>query len=256
MELELKTALGDNYVSNSQKARVITEKWVSDNMFCPRCGNIKIVQFENNRPVADFYCPQCKSQYELKSKNGSSLDIVCDGAYDTMIKRIAGLDNPDFLFMSYIGSQWKVNNFFFVPKHFFTPEIIEKRPPLSSTARRAGWTGCNIILKKIPSVGKIPIIKNGIILDKNDFLKRVCAADALNISDMNSRGWMFDVMCCVDSISGTSFSLHDMYQFEDRLAQKHPNNRNIKAKIRQQLQLLRDKGIIEFTHRGEYMKVL
>jgi type II restriction enzyme len=33
-----------------------------------------------------------------------------------------------------------VNNFFVIPKYFFIPEIIEKRKPLSETAKRAGWT--------------------------------------------------------------------------------------------------------------------
>jgi len=36
---------------------------------------------------------------------------------------------------------------------------------------------------------------------------------------------------------------------------KYPNNNFIKDKIRQQLQLLRDKGILEFTSRGNYRKL-
>lgn len=255
MKLELMIDSAQNYVNNSQKARVITEKWVSDNMFCPRCGHNEITHFENNRPVADFYCPLCKSQYELKSKKGTSLNLINDGAYGTMIERIMSLDNPDFLFMSYKNTLWKVNSFFFVPKHFFTPDIIEKRKPLSPNAERAGWTGCNIRLSNIPSIGRIPIIENGIIMDKNDILRKVSAADALNISDMNSRSWLFDIMCCIDSLPKTAFTLYDMYLFEDRLSKNHPDNHNIRAKIRQQLQILRDRGIIEFTGRGEYRKV-
>lgn len=45
-------------------------------------------QFENNRPVADFYCPGCGNEYELKSKNGILGNKITDGAYDTMIARI------------------------------------------------------------------------------------------------------------------------------------------------------------------------
>jgi len=47
-----------------------------------------------------------------------------------------------------------------------------------------------------------------------------------------------------------------MYQFEAMLTIKHPNNHNIKAKIRQQLQLLRDKGFIDFLDRGIYKKIV
>ena len=35
-----------------------------------------------------------------------------------------------------------------IPKHFFVPDIIEKRRPLAENARRAGWVGCNIIIGK------------------------------------------------------------------------------------------------------------
>jgi type II restriction enzyme len=35
---------------------------------------------------------------------------------------------------------------------------------------------------------------------------------------------------------------------------KYPNNNNIQAKIRQQLQILRDKGYLKFTGRGKYEK--
>lgn len=43
----------------------------NSNMFCPYCGNKYISHFENNRPVADFFCPSCMEEYELKSKGGS-----------------------------------------------------------------------------------------------------------------------------------------------------------------------------------------
>jgi type II restriction enzyme len=46
-----------------------------------------------------------------------------------------------------------------------------------------------------------------------------------------------------------------MYKFENLLQIKHPANNNIKPKIRQQLQILRDKGFIEFLGNGKYRKV-
>ena len=62
-------------------------------------------------------------------------------------------------------------------------------------------------------------------------------------------------MNCVDKINYEEFSLKDVYQFENILKAKHPNNNFVKDKIRQQLQLLRDKGIIEFLGNGKYKKV-
>ena len=56
-------------------------------------------------------------------------------------------------------------------------------------------------------------------------------------------------------IQKDSFSLEDVYKFEEKLKIKFPNNNFIKDKIRQQLQVLRDKGIIEFQSRGKYKKI-
>ena len=46
-----------------------------------------------------------------------------------------------------------------------------------------------------------------------------------------------------------------MYAFVKELQLKHPKNNNIEAKIRQQLQFLRDKGIIEFKGNGKYRRI-
>ena len=51
------------------------------------------------------------------------------------------------------------------------------------------------------------------------------------------------------------FTLEDVYRFEDYLQTRHPQNSFVKDKIRQQLQILRDKGIIEFVSRGVYRKI-
>jgi type II restriction enzyme len=40
--------------------------------------------------------------------------------------------------------------------------------------------------------------------------------------------------------------LSDSYGFEGHLTWLHPHNRNVRTKIRQQLQVLRDHGIIRF----------
>ncbi|MGC8581819.1 MAG: hypothetical protein ACP5MW_05710, partial [Thermoplasmata archaeon] len=39
------------------------------------------------------------------------------------------------------------------------------------------------------------------------------------------------------------------------LAEKHPNNKHIKDKIRQQLQILRERGYLEFKGNGKYEKI-
>lgn len=71
-----------------------------------------------------------------------------------------------------------------------------------------------------------------------------------------AKGWILDVLQSIDSINKNNFTLDEVYQFESKLKQKYPNNNFIKDKIRQQLQILRDKGIIEFTGRGNYKKII
>jgi len=245
-----------HYHSASQIARVKTESWVVNNMYCPRCGNLRINHFENNRPVADFYCPNCNNEFELKSKVGELDKKINDGAYDTMIERITSNANPDFFFMNYSRELQCVKDFILIPKHFFVPDIIEKRKPLAETARRAGWVGCNILIGKIPMQGRVEIIKNGKINDINNVLKKVNRGRLLETGDLKARGWIMDVLNCINRFPNEEFSLSDIYLFIDYLSAKHPQNNNIKAKIRQQLQLLRDLGFIEFLGRGKYRKIL
>lgn len=256
MKLDFDRKIISNYHSSAQIARVLTENWISENMYCPRCGNLRIEHFENNRPVADFYCPVCKNEYELKSKNGSLGNKVIDGAYETMIERITNNQNPDFFFMSYSKKDMKVNDFVMIPKHFFVPKIIEKRPPLSQKAIRAGWVGCNILIGGIPEQGRVSIISNGKVLDKNEVVDKVRKCDGLIKSDINNRGWLLDVLSCMNLISNREFTLDEVYAFEKYLSDLHPNNNNVKAKIRQQLQFLRDKGYVEFLGKGTYRKII
>ena len=69
MNFNFNTELVSDYKSNSQRIRVMSEYWVSHNIFCPSCGNAHIVTLNNNMPVADFKCDNCGEIYELKSKN-------------------------------------------------------------------------------------------------------------------------------------------------------------------------------------------
>ncbi len=71
-------------------------------------------------------------------------------------------------------------------------------------------------------------------------------------ANTESRGWMADVLACVRELRLESFFLADLYAFEDQLAAMHPLNKNIRPKIRQQLQVLRDHGVLAFGGRGRY----
>ena len=254
MNLILNTRLAEGYKSPSQIVRCITEDWVLRNSYCPSCGESSLNGFENNRPVADFFCKKCDEEFELKSKKGKLVNTITDGAYSTMIERITADNNPNFFLLTYT-KQWTVNDFLIIPKHFFMPEIIIKRPPLKETAQRAGWVGCNIDISKVPDIGKIFLIKNTEIINPHGVKENFNRTLFLRSKGENSRAWILDIINCIDQIPDNIFTLDKMYGFEEILKKKYPNNNFIKDKIRQQLQILRDKGIIEFIGRGCYRKL-
>lgn len=253
MKLNFDERLVTNYKNASQKARILTEKWVDDSVFCPNCRNLDINKYPNNQPVADFYCSNCKEEYELKSKQNNIGIKIVDGAYHTMIERLKSDNNPNLFLLNYNLENLSVLNFFVIPKHFFVPEIIEKRKPLATTARRAGWIGCNILLQSIPEKGKIFFVKNNQIESKEKVLiewkKTLFLREEKEIS---TKGWLLDIMRCIDKLGKKEFILDDMYAFESDLSKLHPDNSHIKDKIRQQLQILRDKKYLDFVSRGCY----
>lgn len=254
METSFEPRLAEGYKSKSQIARVLTESWTKAHMYCPICGHPGISKFPNNKAAADFFCPSCQSEFEQKSKNGPFGDKIADGAYSTFIQRICSNNNPNFFLMSYSHPKMRVESLYFVPKYFFVPEVVEKRKPLSVTAKRAGWTGCNILFHKIPVQGRIPVILGGISIDKELVMNQVKQAQKIQTYDLAARGWLLDVLHCVNTIEEDVFTLEKMYAFEAELAEKHPDNRHIREKIRQQLQQLRDRGVILFLEKGLYRK--
>ncbi|MDO5554685.1 MAG: DpnI domain-containing protein [Planctomycetia bacterium] len=255
MDVELNRELISGYTSGSQISRVLTEHWAAENMYCPRCGCARLVQFPSNRAVADFYCPECRNEYELKSTKLKFGATARGGKYLPCIQRITSNNNPDWFLVTYDAVEFKINDFWVIPKHFFTPEIVLKRNALSETAQQPGWVGCKIRLKAIPQQVRICVIRNRTPVASNVVLEQMRRLSLLTMDNMNARGWMLDVLNCINQITRETFTLDEMYFFERKLGERHPENRNIRAKIRQQLQLLRDSGFLAFRARGLYKKI-
>jgi len=251
MNLALDKSLIRDYKNQSQVARILTESWVRQEIFCPNCGD-KIESYKNNKPVADFYCKKCTEDFELKSKREKIGKKISAGAYSKMIERLNSQQKPHFFFMGYLASLL-VNDFFVVPKYFFIPEIIEKRKALAESAKRAGWIGSNILFSKIPISGKIFYIENGEEISKKEVLQKWQKTAFLKkVKQPELKGWILDIMNCVEALNKKEFSLAEIYKFEADLEKIYPENKNIKAKIRQQLQFLRDKGYLNFVNPGKY----
>lgn len=242
----------NSYKSNSQRIRVLTENWVNNEMFCPACLNPKLSSFPNNTPVADFFCPKCNEQYQLKGQKTKFGKRILDGAYKLMLDSIVTNHRPNFFLLKY-NEDYIIEHLFLLPYFFFTKSIIEKRKPLSESARRTGWIGCNILLNKIPPEGIIKIIERSKMINKNLILNQWRKISFIKDKSLSERGWTVDVLRVVHSLEKKEFALSEIYGHEEELAKDHPSNKHIKAKIRQQLQFLRDKGILKFKERGKYL---
>ena len=251
MNLQLSSALGENYKSNSQIARVVTEGWGAQNLYCPACDSNRVEQAPPNTRAIDFTCPACRQPYQLKSSRNWNENRVVDAGYRAMIAAIRSENIPNLLVLQY-SPAWRVQNILLVPYFFITESAIEKRRPLGEHARRKGWVGCNILLREIPPDGKLKLVSDGIETDAGEIRKQFHRIKPLADLGVQLRGWTLDVLKAIRRLDKTDFFLSDIYQYEAELATMHPGNRNVRPKIRQQLQVLRDLGFINFTNRGHY----
>jgi type II restriction enzyme len=253
--------LGADYKSGSQRARVVTESWGEHNLYCPNCSSPKLGRLSHNTQASDFSCPQCKFWFQLKGQKSRIGNSITDGAYASMMRAIQRDEAPSYYFMHYDAATWTVRNLLLVPHFAFPPSAIVKRPPLSSTARRAGWVGCNFALDRIPVDARIPIvttIKSSVdggteclmISRPEEVREKFKQIKRFKDLPVALRGWVLDVLNVVRRLNKTEFSNAEVYAYQGELKQLHPDNDHIPDKIRQKLQVLRDLGFLEQEKRG------
>jgi len=159
---------------------------------------------------------------------------------------------PNLYVLHYDLAAWAVRTVILIPHFAFALSAIECRPPLAPTARRAGWVGCNILLNKIPQDARIPIVADGTARPVAEVRRAYRRLRPLEKLKVENRGWTLDVLNVVRSLNKPEFSLADVYAHANTLAKLHPNNAHVGDKIRQQLQVLRDLGLLTFLAPGEY----
>jgi type II restriction enzyme len=159
---------------------------------------------------------------------------------------------PNLLLLHYDPLKWRVRNLILIPRFAFSNASVEKRPPLSAGARRAGWVGCNILLGRIPPDARLALIENGRPTGLAEVRKKYKRVESLAAIEPRERGWTLDVLAAVRSLGKQSFTLADVYSLEREMAQLHPANKHVRDKLRQQLQVLRDARLLDFISRGTY----
>ncbi len=252
MNLSMPAHLAQSYKNPAQQARVVSEAWGTANLYCPNCQSPTLYPAPNNTAAFDYSCPICRLPFQLKSKSSPIRDRIVDAAYAAMIKAINEDRTPNLYALHYNKHSWQVRNLILVPHFAFSASAIEARRPLAASARRAGWVGCNIVLKNIPSDAKIRLIHDGIPSPPHQIRENFHRLIPLKEISPHERAWTLDVLKIVRSLGRREFSNGDVYAFESHLKQLHPNNRHIRDKIRQQLQILRDKGLLVQVQRGSW----
>lgn len=257
MDLNLDRAVGDGYSSLSQMARVITQDWAAKNLFCVACPSASVLSDPENTPVTDFSCPLCESTYQLKSKSGAFGNTVSNSAYVPKIAVIKSGTAPNYAFLQYSRSDWCVTDLFVIPGHFFSTSVVQARKPLGSTARRKGWVGSNILLGEIPVDGRIALVSAGAVRPVESVREDWRKFEFLKSDERASEGWGADILARIRILqsekASIDFTLMEFYErFVEDLSLVHQENRHIEAKIRQQLQVLRDAKVIQFLGKGRY----
>ena len=255
MDLALPTKGLEKYHSRSQMARVATEAWAARNLFCVSCNSPRLEASRAGTKALDYVCSGCDEPFELKSQSHPFGNRVLDSAYLAMIAAIKADRTPHFFLLHYARASWSVVDLVFIPRFAISESAIEKRKPLSQFARRAGWVGCNIVLTHIPVDARLSIVVEGVPVAPATVRRRFNRIRPLATLKAAERGWTLDVLTAMCGLGKRAFSLDDAYSTVDELARLHPANRHVRDKIRQQLQVLRDKGLIEFLGRGQYRLV-
>ena len=252
MDLCFDVEKAHNYKSPSQIARVLTEDWAARNLFCVSCSCNRLQAARDNTKVIDFVCDNCSETYQLKSRNRPLGDKIVDAAYAPMIDSVKKNKAPNLFLLHYNPQNYCAENLLVVPKFFLTLSCIEPRKPLSDNARRAGWIGCNIVLKEIPADGKIPVIEERKAVIPANVRQSFDRFRFLVGKSFETRGWTADVLKAIRDLGKKEFTLDEAYSFDEQLQNLHPENKHVRPKIRQQLQILRDKGVLEFRGNGQY----
>jgi type II restriction enzyme len=238
------------YTSGSQRARAVTEARSENNLYCPNCSAPKLTRLQNNTKASDYSCPACSFWFQLKGQKTRLGDSITDGAYASMMEAIQNDETPNFYFMHYELATWRVKNLLLVPSFAFPSSAIVQRKPLSITARRAGWVGCNIALNRIPLEARIAVVTDNQAASECEVREKYQRVKPLKEISVKQRGWTLDVLNIVRRFGKAEFKNEEVYAFAGELEKLHPDNRHVRDKIRQQLQVLRDTKLLIHVSSG------
>jgi type II restriction enzyme len=116
--------------------------------------------------------------------------------------------------------------------------------------------GCNIRLDQIALDARISVVGDGRPCEPRLVRSAFHRFNGLKEIAPIARGWTTLTLRIIRSLDAAEFSLDAVYAKEELFKAVYPENNNVRAKVRQQLQILRDLGFLRFFGRGKYRLVL
>jgi hypothetical protein len=247
-------------VSNSTKSIKITSPFVKENI-CNEVLSKKQIQTKFEL-ITSFKLPN----FHSGSLDLSALDRIIEANgtvknYSKLHSKIYLFDDKKVIITSgNLTNGGLINNYeygiysddkIFVSKVVLDFESISKNEN-TGVVKKSDINTVREILSKLPKAISQKLPKYAIETPEERFDTVEIPNNSIT-SSLN--GWKLEVFKCVNSIPNQFFSLKEVNEFENNLKKKYPSNTRVKDKIRQQLQFLRDLGLIEFLGNGQYKKL-
>jgi type II restriction enzyme len=105
--------------------------------------------------------------------------------------------------------------------------------------------------KRVKPLENISVTQRGWTLDVLNIVRRLVESRRRGDESLKSTGQPESLRLLTSSPTN-EFTTMDVYAFERELAELHPDYRHVRDKIRQQLQVLRDLGLLIHVGRGEW----
>lgn len=247
-------------VSKAKKSIKITSPFIKENV----CS--ELLEAKNNRTSIDLI-----TSFKLINVYSGSLDISAlenilehNGvikSYHKLHSKIYLFDDEEAIITSgnltngglitnyeygiYLNEKKLINQ---IVKDFNNVFVSED----TGTIKKNDLTIAKDIISKIPKQekSKFPDFQ----IDYQEENSDIIEIESQLISS-SLKGWKLEVFKFANLIPNQIFTLNEISKFESQLKTLYPNNNNIPEKIRQQLQYLRDLGLIEFLGNGKYKKL-
>ena len=156
-ELILQVKENNNWKSESRIVGEACEYYIKNNVNCVRCCSNNFEKCKTNEQSKDLICINCHQKFQIKAKSATQKKVnhiknkntfkTIGGEYLTTLKNIN--EEIDYLIVLYEKKSYKIINILYIKHENIKPDCIIPRTPLSITAKRAGWQGCNIIFNHI-----------------------------------------------------------------------------------------------------------